>query len=102
MLVSIEKTGWAESPAGTRSNSQLLRQARAAHSLETFAGLKHQPAVGAGADDRVLGPRQTGRGIGAADGDLIAQLPSTSAAGESRSLLRFFSIMPPGKPVTIA
>ncbi|MBY8820740.1 hypothetical protein [Sphingomonas colocasiae] len=32
----------------------------------------------------------------------LPRLPSINAAGESRSPLRFFSITPPGRPVTIA
>ena len=32
----------------------------------------------------------------------LPRLPSTSDAGDSRSPLRFFSIVPPGRPVTIA
>ena len=52
---------------------QLLGQAGAAHRLEALAGLQHQPAVRPGADDRAFALLLAGRGIGAGNGNAIAE-----------------------------
>jgi hypothetical protein len=100
--VSTLNTGCAERPAGMRSNVSVSgRPEQRTASNPSLVCSTSPPS----ARVRTIAGSATPAPVAGSVRVTVTRLPSvpsTSAAGLSRSALRFFSIVPPGSPVTIA